>query len=690
MSYRRKRIITLLAAASLAAAGLSGCASSDGSANVESSADTESGTESASYETLSYEDMFTDRDFEVGYDESEAVTIDLENLSAADGVSVDGSVITITREGTYIITGTLTEGQIIVDAEDAKVQLVLDNADITCASSAAIYIKSADKTFITLAEGSENTLTNTQEYVAVDENNIDAVIFSKDDLTLNGNGSLTINAANGHGIVSKDDLKITGGTYTITAASHALSGKDSVRIADGSFTLTSGKDGIHAENTDDTEEGFVYIAGGSFTITADGDGIDASNIVQVDDGEINITSAGGAANSTKQHESDMPGGNMGEAMPSQTPDGEAPQKPDGTDGEVPQQPGGSAGEAQSLSDTDGTEVLQLSSTSAEEDTETAADAETESTVAESTETETTDADDTASTKGIKADGAIFLLGGTFTIDAADDAIHSNADIQIEDGTFTLYSGDDGVHSDDALIINGGNITVSESYEGLEGLTVTVNDGTIDITASDDGINAAGGADASGFGGMGGDSFGGFTGASAEDGAGGAAPGTTDGANTDTADTEEIASSDEMWMEINGGTIHVLAGGDGLDSNGDLIINGGEIYIDGPSDGGNSAIDYGDGCMGYVNGGTLVAVGGSAMAEEMSTDSEQAVMFVKLDSQQEAGEVTVTDAAGNIVISYTTQKAYDCVIISTDALEEGQTYTLTASGTETEIELQDAS
>lgn len=689
MSYRSKRIIALLAAASLAAAGLSGCASSDGSANVESSADTESGTENASYETLSYEDMFTDRDFEVGYDESEAVTIDLENLSAADGVSVDGSVITITREGTYIITGTLTEGQIIVDAEDAKVQLVLDNADITCASSAAIYVKSADKTFITLAEGSENTLTNTQKYVAVDENNIDAVIFSKDDLTLNGNGSLTINAANGHGIVSKDDLKITGGTYTITAASHALSGKDSVRIADGTFTLTSGKDGIHAENTDDTEEGFVYIAGGSFTITADGDGIDASNIVQVDDGEINITAAGGAANSTKQHESDMPGGNMGEAMPSQTPDGEAPELPDGTDGEAPQKPDRTDGEVPQQPD--GTE----------------------------------DSDDTASTKGIKADGAIFLLGGTFTIDAADDAIHSNADIQIEDGTFTLSSGDDGVHSDDALIINGGNITVSESYEGLEGLTVTVNDGTIDITASDDGINAAGGADASGFGGMGGDSFGGFPGASAEDGAGGAAPGTTDGANTDTADenetstdetnadaadvnetstdegnadeantdtadTEEIASSDEMWMEINGGTIHVLAGGDGLDSNGDLIINGGEIYIDGPSDGGNSAIDYGDGCTGYVNGGTLVAVGGSTMAEEMSTDSEQAVMFVKLDSQQEAGEVTVTDADGNIVISYTTQKAYDCVIISTDVLEEGQTYTLTASGTETEVELQGAS
>ena len=135
-------------------------------------------------------------------------------------------------------------------------QIVFDNVDITCASSAAVYVKSAEKVFVTLAEGSQNTLRNTDEYVAIDDNNIDAVIFAKSDLTLNGTGSLTIISAEGHGIVSKDDLKIIGGTYDITAAGHALSGKDSVRIADGTFILTAEKDGIHAENADDEEKGY--------------------------------------------------------------------------------------------------------------------------------------------------------------------------------------------------------------------------------------------------------------------------------------------------------------------------------------------------------------------------------------------------------------------------------------------------
>ena len=163
-------------------------------------------------------------------------------------------------------SGTLSEGQIVVDADNAKVQIVFDNVDITCASSAAVYVKSAEKVFVTLAEGSQNTLRNTDEYVAIDDNNIDAVIFAKSDLTLNGTGSLTIISAEGHGIVSKDDLKIIGGTYDITAAGHALSGKDSVRIADGTFILTAEKDGIHAENADDEEKGYIYIADGDFTI----------------------------------------------------------------------------------------------------------------------------------------------------------------------------------------------------------------------------------------------------------------------------------------------------------------------------------------------------------------------------------------------------------------------------------------
>ncbi|MGN1188701.1 MAG: carbohydrate-binding domain-containing protein, partial [Lachnospiraceae bacterium] len=202
------------------------------------------------------EDMFTSRDKEVGYDESSSVLIELNGdsiKSSSDTVQIDGTSAVISEEGTYIISGTLSDGMIIVNADDsAKIQLVLDNANISSSTSAAIYVRSADKVFITLAANSENTLANGGEYVAIDDNNIDAVIFSKEDLTLNGTGSLSINAAAGHGIVSKDDLVVTGGTYKITAEKHGFSANDSIRIADGNFTIVSGKDGLHSENEDDT------------------------------------------------------------------------------------------------------------------------------------------------------------------------------------------------------------------------------------------------------------------------------------------------------------------------------------------------------------------------------------------------------------------------------------------------------
>lgn len=707
----------------------------------------------------SYDDMFTERDLDVGYDESSAVKINLaddsttvtvgddteadvsetdETKVASSGVSISGNIITISKEGTYVLSGALSEGQIVVDADSAKVQLVLDNVDITCASSAAIYVKNADKTFITLAEGSENILMNTAEYEAIDDNNIDAVIFSKDDLTLNGKGTLTINSEYGHGIVSKDDLKLVSGTCNITAKKHALSGKDSVRIAAGTYNLTSGKDGIHSENADDDEKGFVYIASGDFTIESTGDGIDASYVVQIDDGDFEITAGGGAENATKTR-NDMPGGDMGGGAPGgdkpsgETPSGEAPSgdkpsgeapsgeapsggpssdsdsgkqtgqtppdKPDGDsfDGSRPdkkasdnagsqtsQKPPDKSGKDTSdgqqsdknSQSKDAADSITASDTSADIDSEAASgkSSDTDSEAASDTSSDTgseaassTSSDtDSTSTKGIKSDGALYVNGGSFTINSADDSFHSNSDVTINDGTYTISSGDDGMHADSALLVNGGTITVTESYEGLEGLNITINDGKIDITASDDGMNAAGGNDQSGFGGMGGD---GFKGMQAPD-----------------AQKSDSASEDEMWMVINGGYVHVLAGGDGLDSNGDLTINGGEVYVDGPSDNGNSAIDYGEKSSFYINGGTVVAVGSSGMAEDVSSDSKQQVAFVKLDSQADAGDVTLKDADGNEIISYTAQKKYDCVIISTADLKAGQTYTLSASGSESEVSL----
>ena len=662
MSYRRKRLCALLGSAVILSMTVTACS---GTA-ADSTDTTESQQAVSTGDTLSYDDMFTDRDLDVGYEESDSVKISLSDDSTTvssgssdnsstddtvDGVTVDGNVITITSGGTYIISGTLTEGQLVVDADDEKVQLVLDNADITCATSAAIYVKSAGKTFITLAEGSENILMNTAEFEAIDDNNIDAVIFSKDDLALNGSGTLTINSENGHGIVSKDDLKITGGTYNITAASHALSGKDSVRIAAGTFNLVSGKDGIHSENADDSSKGYVYIAGGEFTIDSTGDGIDASNIVQIDGGTFDITAGGGVENSTKTHEDNMMGGpgggkgpQMGEAPSGEVPDGNAPsEKPSG---EAPQGDPGNNSSENSGSDN--------SSSDRETPPEKPDSNTNQAAGTEQSESDTSDSD-SASTKGIKADGRLYINGGTFTINSADDSVHSNSAVTINDGAYTLTTGDDGVHSGEAVEINGGTITISESYEGLEGLTVTINDGDIDITSSDDGINAAGGTEEMGFGRMG-------------------------------NDRTENTSTDEMWMEINGGYIHVLAGGDGIDSNGDITVNGGEVYIDGPSDNGNSAIDYGDRSACYVNGGTVVAIGSSGMAEDISDDSDQQVMLVKLDSQKEAGEVILTDSDGNEIITYTALKAYDCVIISAKDLEAGQTYTLTTSGTQTNVDL----
>lgn len=676
----------------------------------------------------SYDDMFTERDLDVGYDESSAVKINLaddsttvtvgddtetdaskadetradesetnETENAASCAYISGNIITITKEGTYVLSGALSEGQIVVNADSAKVQLVLDNADITCASSAAIYVKNADKTFITLAEGSENILMNTAEYETIDDNNIDAVIFSKDDLTLNGKGTLTINSEYGHGIVSKDDLKLVGGTCNITAKTHALSGKDSVRIAAGTYNLTSGKDGIHSENGDEEEKGFVYIASGDFTIESTGDGIDASYVVQIDDGDFDITAGGGAENATKTN-NEMPGGgtggNMGGGAPGgdkpsgEAPSGEAPSGGPSSDSDSGKQTGQTPPDKPDGDSFDGSRPDEKASDNA--------GSQTSQTPPDKSGKDTSDADST-STKGIKSDGALYVNGGTYTINSADDSFHSNSDVTINDGTYTISSGDDGIHADSALLVNGGTITVTESYEGLEGLNITINDGKIDITASDDGMNAAGGNDASGFGGRGGDGFKGMQAPDAaqkSDSASDTAQTTgnitvaaqkSDNTSVASQDTD-TASDDEMWMVINGGYVHVLAGGDGLDSNGDLTINGGEVYVDGPSDNGNSAIDYGEKSSFYINGGTVVAVGSSGMAEDVSTDSKQQVAFVKLDSQVDAGDVILKDADGNEIISYTVQKKYDCVIISTADLKAGQIYTLSASGNESEVSL----
>ena len=261
-----------------------------GTAAEESSSQTTSGVKASNMsmrtsdtKLLDTSDLFSKRDLEQTADLDDA-----EEISAEDGKTIE-----ITSAGVYVISGSAENCTIKVEASnDDKVQLVLDGVNITNDSTPAIYVVSADKCFITTAEDSENTLKVTGSFTADGETNTDAVIFAKDDIVLNGLGTLTIDSTN-NGIACKDDIKITGGTYDFDTSSDSIEAKDTILICGGDFTVKSGKDGLHAENDEDDTQGSVYISGGSFDMTAKSDGIQGNAFVMIDGGEFKIDAAEG-------------------------------------------------------------------------------------------------------------------------------------------------------------------------------------------------------------------------------------------------------------------------------------------------------------------------------------------------------------------------------------------------------------
>ncbi|MBQ8983149.1 MAG: carbohydrate-binding domain-containing protein [Lachnospiraceae bacterium] len=238
--------------------------------------------QSADGAILDTSELFSDRDLTQMADLSEAVYYTVSN----------GEDIHITSEGVYVVSGSAKNVTIYVEAaSEDKVQLVLNDLSITNDDFPCIYVKEADKVFVTTS-GTENTLSVTGSFAADGDTNTDGVIFSRSDLVLNGTGGLTINSTD-NGVVGKDDLKITGGTYTITASSKAFEANDSIRIAAGTFHLTAGTDALHAENDEDDTLGYIYIAGGTYTIQAGDDGIHAESVLEIDGGTIDITAAEG-------------------------------------------------------------------------------------------------------------------------------------------------------------------------------------------------------------------------------------------------------------------------------------------------------------------------------------------------------------------------------------------------------------
>ena len=486
------------------------------------------------------------------------------DLTNATTITLSGTDdVTITDGGVYVLTGTLTDGRVLVNAPDADVTLVLQNADITCSDSSALYIYKAASVLVYLPDGTASTLTDGSSYdygdslsSAADEEP-NTCLYSKSDLVIAGGGTLTVMGNANNGITGKDTLKIEDTAVSVTAANHGINGKDCLVLKQADVTVTSGGDALRATNDSDTALGCILIGASALTLTAGEDGIQAETTLTLFDTTGTVTSGGGS----------------GAAL----------------SGDV-------------------------------------------------------------SAKGIKAGTDIAVRSGSYTLDCADDAVHANGNVTISGGTFTVTTGDDGVHADNAVTITDGTIDIPKCYEGIEGQTITISGGTIDIVSSDDGLYAAGGADQSGFGGRGPDSFGG---------------------NSDSRIT------------ISGGTLRIDAGGDGIDSNGDLTVSGGEIYVSGPTSDGNSALDY-DGSA-TVTGGTVIAAGYSGMTQNFGTDSTQGSIL--LTSRSTSTEtIRVTDASGSVLAEFTPAKAYTCVIVSTPALKQGSTYTVTMGGESTDVTL----
>ncbi|MZQ75782.1 MAG: carbohydrate-binding domain-containing protein [Peptoclostridium sp.] len=281
MNRIRIKLLSLLAAALLASSVLTGC--SNDTSSSSSTSDTANNIQVE----------YSSEDIDGTWDDSAATKVSLSGNSIAvdgSGASASGGTLTIKSAGTYVLSGTLTDGQIVVDSgQEDTVKIVLNGAELKSSNSAPIYSKQSKKTIVTLAKGTNNKIEDAASYdYAEGADEPDAAVFSQNNLTINGSGSLTVKGNFNNGICSKDDLVITGGNIAITSANDALRGRDSIAINGGTFAITAGGDGLQSNNDEDVEKGWISIDGGVFKITAESDGIQATTSLVVNSGTIDI------------------------------------------------------------------------------------------------------------------------------------------------------------------------------------------------------------------------------------------------------------------------------------------------------------------------------------------------------------------------------------------------------------------
>ena len=389
-------------------------------------------------------DVFADGDYETKTEEDVDVNISLNYTSIETDdntrVTVDNNVATISKKGTYYVSGTLNDGYLVVNVPDTdNVTLVLDNCNITSNSFAGIYFLQGNKLSLQL-EG-DNYISNVESYVNIDDNNVDGAIYAKDDLCIKGDGSLTVTSTN-HGIVAKDDLKVMSGKVTVNATKKGLDVNDSLLISDGTINITSGTDGIHVENTDDSTKGYLYMEDGTLNITSGYDGIDVSSYITILEGDVNIKTGGGSSHSTSSTNSLK-----------------------GMKAKTNMSLGNVSGTINSADD-----ALHANS----------------SIVLGGVDLELASADD-----GIHADNTVTINSGTVNIAKSYEGLEAET-IVINDGNISIVASDDGINA------AGGNDTSStggffgrDSFASSGSGSLTINGGTLIVNSTGDGLDANG-------------------------------------------------------------------------------------------------------------------------------------------------------------------------------------------------------
>lgn len=558
------------------------------------------------------------------------------SITSTDGSTItqNDSIYTITQAGEYTVTGLLSEGQIVVNADDnAEITIVLNGTSITCSNGSPIYIKNADNIKIKSKENTYNCIVDAR--TEADDNsdnssseNGNAAIYAACDLKLVGKGALSVTGNYNNGIQSKDDISIKNVTIKVNAVNNAIKGNDEVAIESGEIIAISRKgDGIKTSNislsSKGKQKGNVIISGGNIDIYAACDGIDAAYGVDVSgDGNLNIYT-----DTYSDYSEAVAADNSGSSASSVgTPPDMNNTQNNGNMGNPPDMNNSSSNSGNN-SDMKGNFDGGNRAANGIPGNNSSGNSSKKS----------------YSTKGIKAESEINISGAAINISSTDDGIHANSDsgvletgedgkgiISISGGTITISTGDDGIHADKELNITDGYINVLTSYEGLEAITINISGGQSFVYAADDGINAC----------------------------------TGDGTST-------------PLINITGGYVDVTTGSgdtDGIDSNGSYTQSGGMVLVKGGSSSGqvSGSIDV-DGNI-TITGGTCVALGGIC---ETPVNSVNAYVFSSVSFN--AGSYSVKDSSGNEIISFTLNNSYSNGWICASALTTNTEYTLYCDG-----------